>query len=102
LWGVQTKGVTIPVGGMKTIDVQLHSDGPTSGPWTVQAYDVNDYMGNTANTMVSLDKSTGSNGDVLHLTIKVLTKDKTLDGEGFVLVSSLNGQQNFAVGAVGN
>ncbi|HEY8091526.1 MAG TPA: hypothetical protein VIF09_26860, partial [Polyangiaceae bacterium] len=32
---VNTKGVTIPVGQSKTIEVDLFSDAATSGPWTV-------------------------------------------------------------------
>jgi hypothetical protein len=99
---VSSKGVTIPVGSMQTIDIQLFSTAPTSGPWTVTAYDLNDYLGNTANTTVSLDKTTGSNGDVLHLTIKVISADRGIGGEGFVLVSDLGTQENISFGAVGN
>lgn len=99
---VTTTGVRIPVGSSKTIDVQLFSEAPTAGPWTVTAYDLNGYLGQTANTTVSLDNTHGSNGDVLHLTIKVLSKDPNTGGEGFVLVSDLNGQENISVGAIGN
>jgi hypothetical protein len=97
-----TKGVLIPIGSTKTIDVQLFSTAATSGPWTVTAYDLNDYLGNTANTTVSLDQSTGSNGDVLHLTITVNSKDAQLGGEAFVLVSDLGTQENISMGVVGN
>jgi hypothetical protein len=100
--GVTTKGVKIPVGSSKTIDIQLFSEAQTSGSWTVKAYDSGAFLGGTANTTVSLDKSSGSNGDVLHLTITVNKKDATIGGEAFVLVSTLNGQQNIAMGAVGN
>jgi hypothetical protein len=100
--GVTTKAVTIPVGSSKTIDVQLYSSGPTSGPWTVTAYDMNDYLGNGSNTAVSLDKNTGSNGDVLHLTIQVNSSDPNFGGEGFILVSDLAGQENMSMGAVAN
>ena len=97
-----TKGVLIPIGSTKTIDVQLFSTAATSGPWTVTAYDLNDYLGGTANTTVSLDQSTGSNGDVLHLTITVNSKDAQLGGEAFVLVSDLGTQENISMGVVGN
>ena len=36
---LETQGVTIPVGQSKTIEVDLFSDGPTGGPWTVAAVD---------------------------------------------------------------
>src|SRR5206468_11189841 len=36
---VPLKGVQIPVGQSKVISVDLFSDAPTSGPWTVQALD---------------------------------------------------------------
>jgi len=98
---VKTKGVKIPVGETRTIDVQLWSEAPTSGPWTVQAYDLEDYLGSTPHLEVSLDKNTGSNGDTLKLTIKVLSGGNDYGGQGFVLVSDLGGQQNISMGAVG-
>jgi hypothetical protein len=99
---VLTKGVQIAVGASKTIDVQLFSTAPTSGPWHVTAYDMNAYLGGEANTTLSLDKTTGSNGDVLHLTIKVNSADPDLGGEGFFLISTLASQQNITVGAIAN
>ena len=98
---VVTEGVQIPIGGTKTIDVVLHSDGPTSGPWQVTVQDLTEYTGGTAATKVSLDKGSGSNGDVLHLTIEVLSVDPSFGGEGFVLSSTLGQQNNLWFGAVG-
>ena len=51
-----------------TIDVELLSDAPTSGPWTVKA-------GSFAapGLTFKLDTSTGTNGDVVHLTISGTT-----------------------------
>jgi len=97
---VTTTGVKIPVGQSKTIDVVLHSEAPTSGPWTVSVQDLSEYLGDTAATTVSLDKTSGNDGDVLHLTIKVLSVDPTFGGEGFVLSSTLGGQNNLWFGAV--
>jgi hypothetical protein len=62
---VTIRSVKIPVGSSKTIPVELWSEAPT-GPWTVSA---NDLSGGALT--LSLDKSTGQNGDVLNLTIKV-------------------------------
>jgi hypothetical protein len=97
---VQTKGVTIAVGQSATIDVQLYSEAATNGPWTVTVYDLSDYLGDTPDNQVSLDKATGSNGDVLHLTIKA--KHAATNGGGFILISDLGGQENFSMGTVAN
>jgi hypothetical protein len=97
----KTKGVKIAVGETRTIEVVLHSQGQTAGPWHVKAWDMNDYLGSPANTTVSLDKTSGSDGDVLLLTIKVNSYDQSFGGAGFVLESTLNGQDNLSFGAVG-
>jgi hypothetical protein len=99
---VTTKGVTIAVGQTKSVDVQLFSEAPTSGEWTVEVHDLGEYLGSTPHLTVALDKTQGKNGDTLHLTLTVLSKDKSFGGEGFVLVSSLNGQENLSMGVVGN
>jgi len=59
-----TNGIQIAVGDTKTIAVQLFSDAPTSD-WTVDAIDVAQPAGFT----FSWDKTTGNDGDTLHLTI---------------------------------
>jgi len=99
-----TVGVTIPIGQTKVVDIELVSQGTTSGPWTVTAYDLNDYLGNTANTTLALDKTSGNNGDILRLTITVHSAANNLgmNGEGFVLVSDLGAQENISMGAIGN
>ena len=100
---ITTEGVKIAIGGTRTIDVVLHGDGTTSGPWTVSVQDLTLYTGDasTAATQLSLDKTSGMEGDVLHLTIKVLRSDATLGGEGFVLSSTLGTQNNLWYGAIG-
>ncbi len=100
---VTVEGVRIPIGQTKTIDVVLHGDGTTSGPWKVDVQDLSYYSGDTTKpvTQLSLDKTSGSEGDVLHLTIKVLKADASLGGEGFVLTSTLGMQQNIWYAAIG-
>ena len=63
--GTKVKGVSL-ASGSATIEVQLLSDGPTSGDWSVKAFAP--FVATTAFTF-AFDKSTGNNGDVLHLTI---------------------------------
>ncbi len=98
---VSTTGVKIPVGGSGTVDVTLTSQGATAGPWTVKAWDLNAFLGNPANTSVMLDKTSGSDGDVLHLTITVQSYDSLWGGAGFVLESTLGTQDNLTMGAIG-
>jgi hypothetical protein len=58
-----TKGVSIPVGTSKTIEVDLWSDGPTND-FMVNAYDISG-----GQLTFTWDKQTGKNGDKLMLTI---------------------------------
>jgi hypothetical protein len=96
-----TKGVKLAAGESKTIQVRLTSNGATSGPWNVKAWDLGYYLGKTANTTLTLDKSSGSDGDVLNLTIKVTSYDSTYAGAGVVLESTLGTQDNLTMFAIG-
>jgi hypothetical protein len=98
----KTKGIAIPVGKSKTIDVKLFSDKDTNGAWDVAAYDVAQYMGGAASLKFSFDKKTGVNGEVLRLTITRLTAGD-IGGSEFMIVSSLGRQQQkIWFGYVGN
>jgi hypothetical protein len=81
---VATKGVVIPVGMSKTIDVVLYSDDPNAGDFTVHA----DFIGQSVDSPTELsftwDKTTGHNGDHLQLTIKRV-KAGSLPGSEFVI-----------------
>jgi hypothetical protein len=82
----QTKGVKIPVGTSKTIEVDLFSDAPTTD-WTVQAEDVTSLFYNGQPDLTfSWDAQTGNNGTKLNLTI---TREKKgqYNGSEFVLYS---------------
>jgi hypothetical protein len=98
-----TLGVNIPVGQSKTIDVDLFSTGPTAGPWKVS---VDDYgyvaTGAVPHLGLSLDRNTGVNGDVLHLTITVKSVDSSIGGEAFVIFSDLAGESQMTFGLVTN
>ena len=83
-----TKGVQIPVGMSKTIDIALYSDAPTAD-WTVKAYDAAQIYGQSKELTVSLDKSTGNNGDILHLTITRVAAG--MGGSEFLISSRPNG-----------
>jgi len=93
---VTTKGVTIPVGKSRTIEVDLFSDGPVSGPWTVAAQDLlSDFTGSAPTLEFSWDRAQGVNGEKLHLTITTATASTLLGGgHPFVITSTLGGIVN--------
>jgi hypothetical protein len=69
--GVNVHGVAIPSGQSRTIDVRLYSDAPAT-PWQLTAVDPMAAAGGQPLLRLSLDRSTGANGDVVHLTIQPL------------------------------
>ncbi len=79
----RTKGVKLARGETKSIEVQMLSDGPTSGPWSVTVTPV----APTAPTDLTfaLDRDHGQNGEKLHLKI---TSNATMPAY-FVVTSTL-------------
>ncbi len=98
---VQTQGVKIALGQTRTIDVKLFSDAPTSGPWHVEAYDYAEVYGGAPNLKLTFNTNTGSNGDVLKLTIKALKKDADFGAAPFYIESTLGNASNLWMAVVG-
>jgi hypothetical protein len=92
---IDTVGVTIPVGSSKTIEVDLFSDGDTGGPFSVAATDplVTSY-GLGATLTFAWDRTTGVNGEKLHLTISV-TNQSLLDGVHVFSITASQGTRQF-------
>ena len=90
---ITTKGVTIRVGESRTIEVDLFSDGATSGPWTVTADDLlnRDYSsyGLAKTLSFQWDRTQGTNGEKLHLTITVTGASIIGGTHAFVITSTL-------------
>jgi hypothetical protein len=87
---INSQGVTIPVGQSKTIEVDLFSDVPTDGPWTVSASDgVSALAGLAPSMSFSWDKTQGQNGDKLQLTVKVTAASPLGGAHVFVITSTL-------------
>jgi hypothetical protein len=90
---ITTKGVVIPVGQSRTIEVDLFSDSATSGPWTVLAEDLlfRNYSsyGITQTLSFQWDRTQGTNGDKLHLTIAVTGASIIGGAHAFVITSTL-------------
>jgi hypothetical protein len=102
IMGVITlKAAKIPVGQSKTIELDLFSDADTGGPWTVQAFDFAQLMGQPQTMSFTLDQSSGQNGQKLHLTIEVM-KATQFNADIFLLESSLGNTTNWWLGLVGN
>jgi hypothetical protein len=88
-----TKGVKIPVGQSKAIEVDLFSDGPTAGPWTVSATDfIAEFLGGAPSLDFKWDKTEGKNGDKLHLTVTVKTAEPIFGGGHLFVITSTLGQ----------
>jgi hypothetical protein len=95
-----TRGVKMAVGETRTVDVELFSDQPTSGPWKVVARDLAELQGKPAQLGLALAQDHGQNGDTLKLTITL--KSKALHNlAGFVLFSSLGQESHVWTGVVG-
>jgi hypothetical protein len=81
-----TKGVTVPVGKSKTIELDLFSSGATSGPWTVDVQAASA----TPPVTFALDKTTGVNGDKINVTItSTAAASSRLGATTFVITSTL-------------
>ena len=85
----RTRGVQISNGSSATVELDLFSDAPTDD-WTIKVEDVAVVVQMLpAELSFTLDKTTGNDGDRVHLTIKRL-KDGEGGGSEFVVVSKVN------------
>jgi hypothetical protein len=86
-------GVHVPVGGQKTIALQLFSDAPT-GPIDVWAeeFPINAALQQPADLRLALDKASGMNGATLNLTIQVMS-DGAGEGHQYLTVYAQSGDQ---------
>jgi hypothetical protein len=97
-----TKGVHIPVGQSGTVELDLYSDAPTSGPWSIQVLDVASAIyGGAQELTFSLDTTTGQDGDKVHLTITPV-KAGSGGASAFWIQNKLGTVQTVWLGLVGN
>ena len=87
-----SKGIPIKVGETKTFPVGFFSDAPTNGPWTVRAVEQGNpaYPVKTPHLKVSIDKTSGENGEIAYVTVTVNSAGATKT-EYISVVSTLNG-----------
>ena len=81
---VQALGVSVPVGMSTTIPIQLISNVATPVPFTVNAVDSAVFFGGSAELQLTLDKTTGVNGDIVNLTVKRLRAGQLPGSEFFI------------------
>jgi hypothetical protein len=98
---ITTKGVRIMAGQSKTIEVDLFSDAPTSGPWLLSALDGAQLRGQTPQLKFAFDKASGQNGDKRQLTITVMTASTRMR-ETFAIISKLGPDSFYWLGVVSN
>jgi hypothetical protein len=91
---IQTQGFRVGVGQSKTIDLTLYSDGPMAA-WSVQVMDLTAIRGagGPPEFSYTLDRSKGTSGETLKLTIKGETAAS--QGQGFLLISETPRERNF-------
>jgi hypothetical protein len=97
----KTKGYHVAVGETRTIALGFYSDGPTDA-WTISAEDGSPFSGgSTKRTDLSLDVTSGQNGQKAFLTVKVNTAGKS-KGELVTIVSSMRGQKHYMPMLIGS
>jgi hypothetical protein len=96
-----TKGVNISVGQTSTVEVDLFSSAATQGPWTVTATDAATLMGSNPTLNMTWDRTTGLNGEKLHLTINVMAASQ-YGAAAFIIDSTLGSERTTWIGLVGN
>lgn len=73
-----TKGIHIAKGETKTFPVGFYSDGSTGGPWTLKVTEgLPGHAPSAKHLTVSVDKTTGENGEKAWITVTVNSTDAT-------------------------
>jgi hypothetical protein len=96
-----TAGVQIPVGESRVVELDLFSDGPLGGPMTVRVVDLAQLQGGASNLKFALDRTTGLNGEKLHVTITTLRQGQ-FGANAFAVTASRGGVTHNWFGLVGS
>jgi hypothetical protein len=101
---VNVAGLQIAPGTSATVNLDLFSNGVTTGPWTVNAISPAMQAGDagTPELTFSFNQTTGQNGSVIQMTINVAGSASPSDLSTFVVESTLGSQTNVWLGAVKN
>jgi hypothetical protein len=83
-----TRGVHIPLGQSKTVNVALRSATGVAHAWTVDSFDYNAVIvGGYAETTLQPPKASGTDGDMVELKVTPTSQDAYLRGEAFIIWS---------------
>ncbi len=94
------RGVVVPAGESRTLDLELHDEG--AGSMLVDVTDASSMLGHAGHSTLTLDKTSGKSGDVLKLTIKA-PAGVSSEPELFTVALSKGGRYTYAdVGAIGH
>ena len=93
----EVDGVTVTPSASATVSIDLFSNGVTSGPWTVDVVDYATLLGQPPVLTLALDRSSGNNRDILHLTISTASPLPPT-GEPFLVISKLGTQSSLWIG----
>lgn len=97
-----TRGVMIPIGQSKTLEVKLAAEATLTGPMVVSASSLGlEYPGAGALTF-AWDASHGVPGDTLHLTITAVSPGPAFGGEPFRIRATYGGLHHDVFGFVTN
>jgi hypothetical protein len=97
-----TKGIAAAVGTPVTFPVGFYSDGPTK-PWTLSVAAGNPVLGtqsiidqfNPSSLKVSVDKTSGQNGEKAYVTVTVASHGTLFQGEIVTVTSTLDGVSHY-------
>jgi hypothetical protein len=94
-----TQGYKVPAGTSATFALGFYSDAATPAPWLIKATAGNPLASfgtfNASSVAVSLDKTTGQNGEKAYLTVTVADTGSALEGELVTITSSLGNVQHY-------
>jgi hypothetical protein len=98
-----TKGIVAAAGKPVTFPVGFYSDGATSGPWTISVSAGNPLLGsrsiidqyNQSALTVSVDKTSGQNGEKAWVTVNVTSSGSLFHGEIVTVTSTLGGVSHY-------
>jgi hypothetical protein len=98
-----SKGYKALAGSSVTFPIGFYSDAATSGPWTLKATVGNPITGsqdflaqyNKSTATVSIDKTSGQNGEKAYVTVKVTSSGSLFKGEMITVTSTLGGVSHY-------
>jgi hypothetical protein len=93
-------GVPVPLSSSRQTTVRVYSDAPTAA-LSIRAIDVSELLGGQPELQLSLDRTSGANGDTLKLTITRLRAPTHYGTSPFAIMTKLGGTTHYWFGLAG-